>query len=252
MRNFALKFPGVTGQITPPPNVPSGGLFPGGEQIIQVGITIFLVIIVLLAFFYILWGAIRLVISAGDKQQVKEAREKITYAVIGIIVAFFAFLIINTAGHFFNVPLIATIGIPGLGPTSTPAPDTLPPTVSVGHSPVAPTTSDPVIFVIGVTDESSLESGKTKLHIIEGVVEFVHTCVPLDSACSITRGPYAEGTSVRYWGEATDIAGNRGESPFPMQGFTVDDAASIPTPTPHVHLLGDLVRVLHAVAQMFA
>ena len=55
MEKFALTFPGITGQITPPPNVPSGGLFPSGaigENIIRTGITVFLMIIVITALLY--------------------------------------------------------------------------------------------------------------------------------------------------------------------------------------------------------
>ena len=117
MEKLGLKLPGI-GEILPPTGVPKGGLLTEGQDIIKVGITLFLIIIVLLALLYILWGGIRYITSRGDKQKIEGAREKITYAIVGVVVAFFAFLIINTTGQFFNVNLLAIV-VPSPAPTPT-------------------------------------------------------------------------------------------------------------------------------------
>ena len=103
--DFALTLPGNFGGITPPPNVPTGGLFGMGERILQLGVSVFLTIIILLAIGYILWGSIRYIIARGEREKIQGAREKITYAVVGLVVAFLAFFVIAILGEFFNIPL---------------------------------------------------------------------------------------------------------------------------------------------------
>jgi hypothetical protein len=47
------------------------------------------------AVFMIIWGGIKYVISRGDAANIKAAKDTITYAVIGLIVALMAFAIVN-------------------------------------------------------------------------------------------------------------------------------------------------------------
>jgi hypothetical protein len=117
MEKFALSLPSF-GSVNPPSGVPSGGLSTF-SNIINVLLTVFLVIIVLLAIGYILWGSIRYIIARGEAEKIKGAREKITYAIVGLIVAFLAFLIVNTTGTFFNVNLLTMVA-PSPGPTPIP------------------------------------------------------------------------------------------------------------------------------------
>ena len=73
MKLLSLILPGFGG-ITPPPGVPSGGLFPKGQSIIQVIITTFLIIVVLLALIYMIWGGVRMILSRGDKRKIEIGR----------------------------------------------------------------------------------------------------------------------------------------------------------------------------------
>jgi heme/copper-type cytochrome/quinol oxidase subunit 2 len=54
-----------------------------------------LYIIGILAVIMIVFGAIRYTASAGDASRVKAAKETIMYAVVGLVVAIFAFAIVN-------------------------------------------------------------------------------------------------------------------------------------------------------------
>lgn len=79
-------------------------------------ISLFFIVAVVIALFYLLWGSIRWIFSGGDKAAVDTARGTITAAVIGLIVLFLSFLLINVLLAFFNVN-IGAITIPTI-PTS--------------------------------------------------------------------------------------------------------------------------------------
>ena len=114
MNNLALKIVGETGefkavelneQLTPVPiPIPMGGIGTLGT-IIRNGITIFIIIALVLAIIILIWAAIDWLSSGGDKQKVAAARMKVTYAVIGLVVVFLAFFIVNFIGFLFRVPL---------------------------------------------------------------------------------------------------------------------------------------------------
>ena len=74
-------------------------------------ISLVFIVAVVIALFYLLWGAVRWIFSGGDKAAVDTARGTITAAVIGLIVLFLSFLLINVLLAFFNVN-IGNITIP--------------------------------------------------------------------------------------------------------------------------------------------
>lgn len=58
-------------------------------------VTLILVIAVIIALFYLLWGGIKWITSGGDKGAVETARNHIIAAIIGLIVVFLAWFILN-------------------------------------------------------------------------------------------------------------------------------------------------------------
>ncbi len=106
MEYFALKFVNIT-EI--PEEIKVTGIPPGGldtaSKVIRNGLTIFIIISLILTIIILLWAAIDWLSSGGDKQKVQTARMKITYAIIGLVVVFSAFFIINFLGYLFRVPL---------------------------------------------------------------------------------------------------------------------------------------------------
>lgn len=99
MRLLSFSVPGYD-NISPPATVPTGGLEAGGagQNVIQLGIKLFLLTAVLLALFFIMFGGIQWITSQGDKTKVAAARSKIIYAIVGLVVAFLAFFIVNVVG----------------------------------------------------------------------------------------------------------------------------------------------------------
>jgi uncharacterized membrane protein len=47
------------------------------------------------AVFMIIWGSIKYVISRGDPANIKAAKDTVMYAVVGLVVALFAYAIVN-------------------------------------------------------------------------------------------------------------------------------------------------------------
>lgn len=90
--------------IVPPSGIPTGGLSET-QHIIQVGITIFLSAIAILSLASIIWAGLRMIISAGEKTAVANARTQIIYSIIGLIVALVAFFVIHAVEIFFGIPL---------------------------------------------------------------------------------------------------------------------------------------------------
>lgn len=110
MTYLALKIPGPGGDETvkAPGNIPTGGLQEGdkGSLAIQNSITILLITITILSLFFLIFGGIKWIMSQGEKTKIDSARKTITYAIIGLILAFLSFFIIRVVGSIFGVDLI--------------------------------------------------------------------------------------------------------------------------------------------------
>lgn len=93
--------------INPPKGVPNpSNALLGTENIIQVAITLILIIATIAALGVIIFAGIRWIASGGDKEKLQGARNMITYALVGLVVIFLSYFIINTIGSFFGVKLL--------------------------------------------------------------------------------------------------------------------------------------------------
>ena len=77
-------------------------------------VTILLIIAVILALFFLIWGGIRWITSGGDKGKVDAARQTITAAIVGLILAFLAYAILNIILLIFTGKTATTFTIPTL------------------------------------------------------------------------------------------------------------------------------------------
>lgn len=68
-------------------------------------ITIAFIIAVLIALGFLIWGGIRWITSGGDKAGVESARNAIIAAIIGLIIVFLSFFILNLILGFFKINL---------------------------------------------------------------------------------------------------------------------------------------------------
>lgn len=103
MEYLALTLPGGK-TIQPPADVPSGGV-DTLSKVVSNAMTIMLILTVVLALIFLVLGGIQWISSGGDKGKVAAARQKLTMAIVGLVVALGAFFIVNIFGYFFNVKL---------------------------------------------------------------------------------------------------------------------------------------------------
>ena len=84
----------------------TGGLNPTGQNIIKLGVNVLLLASLLISLIFLLIAAIKWITSEGDKQKLANARNGLYYSIIGLVISFFAFLLINIIGGFLNVNLL--------------------------------------------------------------------------------------------------------------------------------------------------
>lgn len=111
MEKIALKIPGVDGnpmQIDSglPPGVPTGGLETTGQNAIFVFIVLTVAIAILFALWSILKGGLDIIMSAGHKEGVKSGRERVIYALLGLVFVFLSFVLIGAINAFFGGNLL--------------------------------------------------------------------------------------------------------------------------------------------------
>jgi hypothetical protein len=68
-------------------------------------VTIAFIIAILTALLFLIWGGIKWITSGGDKAGVETARNQIIAAIIGLIVVFLAFFILNLILTLFGLSL---------------------------------------------------------------------------------------------------------------------------------------------------
>lgn len=104
MKQLALTLIGPDGEpikILAPSGIPSDGLNIA-QTITGNAVNIFFAIGVLLALFYLIYGGIQWTMSTGDKQKVAAARNRIMYAIFGLVIIFFAIFFVNIILYFFG------------------------------------------------------------------------------------------------------------------------------------------------------
>lgn len=101
MKYLALKIPGF-GQVQTPDNIPSGASAPGNT--IQTFLNLFIYIGITAALLFTLYGGFLWITSGGDKAKLDHARRTITYAIIGIIIIVFAWVIVGIISFVLGSP----------------------------------------------------------------------------------------------------------------------------------------------------
>ena len=58
-------------------------------------ITMLFIIAIIIALIYLIWGGIKWIMSGGDKSALQAAREHVIAAIVGLVVIFLAYFIVN-------------------------------------------------------------------------------------------------------------------------------------------------------------
>ncbi|QQG40748.1 MAG: hypothetical protein HYV37_00245 [Candidatus Levyibacteriota bacterium] len=86
-----------------------------GQTISQL-ITFAFVLAIIIALAFLIWGGIKWITSGGDKTGVEEARNHVIAAVVGLIIVFLSYFILNLIVFFFTGQSLFQIEIPTIGP----------------------------------------------------------------------------------------------------------------------------------------
>jgi cytochrome bd-type quinol oxidase subunit 2 len=87
------------------------------ESLVGGLVNLALVIAALVFFFMLVMGGIKWITSQGDEGKVKEAREQVTQALIGLVIVFVAFAIAKLINAVFGVDIL-NLTIPSFRPAS--------------------------------------------------------------------------------------------------------------------------------------
>lgn len=100
---LALTIPGEEGsggkELVVPSGIPQplqGGWSTSGLSIVQLILNSLFLLVVVSALIFILYSGIRVIVSRGDADALRDARKQLLYSVIGLVVASLAFFLIRT------------------------------------------------------------------------------------------------------------------------------------------------------------
>ncbi len=96
----SLQIPGVTGTIEGPKGV--GAKFTNLASVINQAVPILFAFAGIALFAYLVWGGFDFLTSMGDPKKAEAGKNKITSAVIGFIIIFAAFWILQIVDVFFG------------------------------------------------------------------------------------------------------------------------------------------------------
>lgn len=92
---------------------PQGFNFTDIGALISSIVSLGLIVAALLVFLYLVWGGIQWITSGGDKAGVESARNRITAALIGLVIVAASYAIIRLIEGFFKICIVScTISIP--------------------------------------------------------------------------------------------------------------------------------------------
>lgn len=98
------QLPQTFGTVNPPSQLPANVRGAAGINLILNNLVIIFFSAAALAFVIMfLWGAVQMILSAGDKEAIAKARSKITWAIIGVVLmglSYFIFEVIQDVTGF--------------------------------------------------------------------------------------------------------------------------------------------------------
>ena len=101
-------------QVLAVPAAPGAVVKPAGfatdiSNVISFALNLVMIVALLLVFLYLILGGIQWITSGGDKGKTEEARNKITAAVIGIIILAAAYALVQFIAYILGLPSFDTI-----------------------------------------------------------------------------------------------------------------------------------------------
>ena len=80
-------------------------------ELVSAAIQLVLIVAAIVFFFMLVLGGIKWITSGGDKGQTEAARNQITAALVGLVIVFAAWAIIQLVEVFFNVSILGNLNV---------------------------------------------------------------------------------------------------------------------------------------------
>jgi len=110
IKYLALNFGGTPMVTTADmPTVPTHILSPAADsnlKFINGALTLLITAGTIAALIAIIWGGAQWTRSGGDKQKVAAAKGRLTWGIIGLVIIFLSFFIVNVFAHLFGIELL--------------------------------------------------------------------------------------------------------------------------------------------------
>jgi hypothetical protein len=101
----------------PLPTIAGGGYkFPNLASVVSEALKYIFPVAGILLFLYLIWGGFDYLVSMGDPKKAEAGKNKITHAVIGFLIIFAAFFIVQITDYVFHLGVYT----PNVTPTPTP------------------------------------------------------------------------------------------------------------------------------------
>lgn len=98
-----LKLPGDSGEIVGPLNRPGQPQFTNLASVVTNAIPFIFPIAGVILLLYLVWGGFDILTSMGDSKKVEAAKGKVTNAIIGFLIIFFAYWIVQILDNVFKL-----------------------------------------------------------------------------------------------------------------------------------------------------
>jgi len=79
------------------------------EALVKNGVTILFIVAVVASLFFLIFGGIRWISSGGDKTRLESARNTIIASIIGLILVFSSYFILNLVLEFFGLKALGGV-----------------------------------------------------------------------------------------------------------------------------------------------
>ena len=106
--SLTIDSPNGPVQIQGSDGIPTGGL-DKLIDILKASINYLFIFAIIFALFVIIYSGWLWMTSVGDKQKIASAKQRMTYALVGLIVVFLSFFIINFVTGFFGINIVTNI-----------------------------------------------------------------------------------------------------------------------------------------------
>jgi len=83
-------------------------------SVISTALNVIIIVAIIIAVFFLVWGGVKWITSGGDKAKVESARNTIIAGIVGLVFVFLAYFLISLVANIFGID-IQDLSLPQVG-----------------------------------------------------------------------------------------------------------------------------------------